>query len=96
VVGSRGLALFIDTAGSYSETLTMSATPHLTSGVPDGSEAISGLQSLSRDYLSAGGQDVRSDAYFNLSSCLEGFHAISRLYLNSAYSLDGFRRFNIR
>src|SRR5262245_61753179 len=45
----------------------MTATPHLTSGAPDGTEAISGLQSLSRDYYSSGGQVVRSDAYFNLS-----------------------------
>ena len=30
----------------YDETLTMTATPHLTNGVPDGTEAIGGLQTL--------------------------------------------------
>ncbi len=56
-----------DRPGSYTETFTMSAAPHLTSGVPDGTEAVSGLQSLSRSYTSAAGQLVESDDYFNLS-----------------------------
>src|SRR5579884_4311104 len=56
-----------DFAGSYTETLTMSATPHLTGGVPDGTEAISSLQTLSRVYTNMAGQNVRTDAYFNLS-----------------------------
>ena len=30
----------------YDETLTMTAAPHLTNGVPDGTEAIGGLQTL--------------------------------------------------
>jgi hypothetical protein len=33
-----------DLGRSYSETLTMSATPHLTGGVPDGTEAIGSIQ----------------------------------------------------
>ncbi|MFL5241992.1 MAG: RHS repeat domain-containing protein [Gemmataceae bacterium] len=56
-----------DRPGSYMESLTMSATPHLTGGVPDGTEAISGLQTLARAYTNAAGQVVRNDAYFNLT-----------------------------
>jgi RHS repeat-associated protein len=56
-----------DRADGYTETFTMSATPHLTNGAPDGTEAISGLQTLSRDYVNAAGQLVTSDSYFNLS-----------------------------
>jgi RHS repeat-associated protein len=56
-----------DRPGSYTETLTMSATPHLTNGVPDGTEAIADIQSLSRQYDNAAGQVVREDDYFNLS-----------------------------
>jgi RHS repeat-associated protein len=56
-----------DRPGSYTETLTMSAAPHLTNGVPDGTEPISNVQTLSRTCISAGGQvtDVRD--YFDLS-----------------------------
>jgi RHS repeat-associated protein len=56
-----------DRPGSYFETLTMTATPHLTGGVPDGSEAVANLQTLSRQYSNAAGQVVSADAYFNLS-----------------------------
>jgi len=56
-----------DMAGSYSEALTMSATPHLTSGVPDGTEAIGSVQTLSRSYSNSGGQVTEEDDYFNLS-----------------------------
>ena len=55
-----------DRPGSYIETLTMSATPHVTGGVPDGTEAVSGVQTLSRTYTNAAGQVVRTDDYFNL------------------------------
>jgi RHS repeat-associated protein len=56
-----------DMAGGYTETLTMSATPHLTGGVPDGTEAISGVQTLSRVLTNTGGQVTEEDDYFNLS-----------------------------
>jgi RHS repeat-associated protein len=56
-----------DRPGSYTETLTMSAAPHLTNGVPDGTEAVSNIQSLSRSYTNSAGQLVRRDDYFNLS-----------------------------
>jgi hypothetical protein len=45
----------------------MLATPHLTSGAPDGTETISGLQTLARGYVNADGQIVAEDDYFNLS-----------------------------
>lgn len=56
-----------DLPGSYTETLTMAAAPHLTNGVPDGTEPISDVQTLERDYTNAAGQDVRMDQYFNLN-----------------------------
>ncbi len=60
-----------DRAGSYTESLTMSATPARsgTSGsyVPTGTEAISNLESLSRTLTSTGGQVIESNQYFNLS-----------------------------
>jgi hypothetical protein len=56
-----------DRPGSYFETLTMSATPHVTSSRPDGTESIASIQTLSRSYTSNANQVVRTDAYFNLS-----------------------------
>jgi RHS repeat-associated protein len=56
-----------DMAGSYFETLNMTATPHLTGGVPDGTENVSNVQTLSRTYTNSDGQVTESDAYFNLS-----------------------------
>jgi RHS repeat-associated protein len=52
---------------SYTETLTMSATPHVTNGAPDGTEAISNIQTLSRRYIGATGEMTCADSYFNLS-----------------------------
>ena len=80
-----------DRPGSYMETLTMSATPHLTGGVPDGTEAIANLQTLSRAYENAAGQDVRMDDYFYLS----GVTYSTALYIgtdNENYytTLDGY------
>jgi RHS repeat-associated protein len=56
-----------DYANGYTEALTMSAAPHLTGGVPDGTEAISGVQTLSRSLTNTGGQVTEEDDYFNLS-----------------------------
>src|SRR5947207_1041926 len=57
-----------DRVNSYYETLTMSATPALDgNNHPTGGEAISNVQTLSRQYMSAGGQIVRKDDYFNLN-----------------------------
>jgi YD repeat-containing protein len=56
-----------DRGHGYVETFTMTATPHLTNGVPDGTEAVSNLQTLSRDYYTVGGQLYETDDYFNLT-----------------------------
>jgi RHS repeat-associated protein len=56
----RGNPLFV-------ETLTMTAPPNPPGGVPDGSEAIDSVQTLSRRYTNNAGQFVRSDAYYNLA-----------------------------
>ncbi len=57
-----------DLAGSYSETLTMTATPALNGDdLPTGTEAIADLQTLSRSFISAGGQVIATDDYFDLS-----------------------------
>ena len=50
----------------YTESLTYAA-PVLTSSIPDGSDAISGIQSLSRSLVNSAGQTVESDAYVSLS-----------------------------
>jgi RHS repeat-associated protein len=57
-----------DRARSYVETLTMSATPALTGGIPNGTEAVSGLQSLSRNYLDTGDRVTNTDSYFDFVS----------------------------
>jgi RHS repeat-associated protein len=59
-----------DRPGSYTETLTMSAVPHVTAGRPDGTEAITGLQTLERSYDSNGGQVVRTDAYYDFTGII--------------------------
>jgi RHS repeat-associated protein len=56
-----------DRAGSYVETLTMTAAPHLTNGRPDGAEAVGGVLTLSRQFISRGGQVAHQDDYFNLT-----------------------------
>jgi RHS repeat-associated protein len=56
-----------DRPGSYVEMLTMSATPHLTGGVPDGTEAIGNVQTLSRSLTNSAGQVTEVDQYFNLN-----------------------------
>jgi RHS repeat-associated protein len=56
-----------DRADGYTESFTMSATPHLTSGVPDGTEAVRGLQTLTRQYVDSAGPVTSVDVYFDLS-----------------------------
>ena len=53
----------------YTESLTSSATPHLTAGVPDGTETIdeTNIQSLTRNFTNAAGQVLWSDSYANMS-----------------------------
>jgi hypothetical protein len=56
-----------DRARNYVEILTMSATPATSGGKPTGTEAISGIQSLSRQVMNDAGQTVYSDQYFDLT-----------------------------
>src|SRR5262249_6432745 len=57
-----------DRPGSYSEALTMTATPTVDgSGRPTGQESIASLQTLSRRYTNSAGHVISDDAYFNLS-----------------------------
>jgi hypothetical protein len=44
-----------DRPGGYVEPVTMTATPHLTNGVPGGTEAVSGVETLSRSLSDAAG-----------------------------------------
>ena len=85
-------------AEGYTETLTMTATPHLTNGVPDGTEAISGLQSLSRSLINAAGQEVEEDDYFNLSgvtySTTPYLGTVNVNYYATLYGYDQFGRQN--
>jgi YD repeat-containing protein len=52
---------------SYTETLTMPYTVTPVPAMPDGTEAIANVQTLSRTFTSPGGQVVYTDAYFNLT-----------------------------
>jgi RHS repeat-associated protein len=80
-----------DMAGSYTETLTMSATPHLTDGVPDGTEPISNIQSLERQYTDAANQVVEVDQYFNLQGVTYSTAAhIGKLNTNYYATIYGF------
>ncbi|QJW98452.1 RHS repeat-associated core domain-containing protein [Frigoriglobus tundricola] len=56
-----------DMANGYTETLTMSAAPAVSGGVPTGTESIAKIQSLTRTYRNAAGQVTAVDTYYNLS-----------------------------
>lgn len=56
-----------DRANGYTEALTMSATPAVSSGRPTGGESIAQIQSLSRSYTNEAGQVTHTDAYFDLT-----------------------------
>ncbi|OWK35000.1 Alkaline phosphatase [Fimbriiglobus ruber] len=85
-----------DRANNYTETFTMSATPHTTGGVPDGTEAITGIQSLTRTYRNSGGQTVATDAYFNLggltySTGTMGTAGVNFYQTQYGYDADGWQ-----
>jgi hypothetical protein len=61
-----------DRPGSYYETFTMSATPTVSGGRPTAQEAVSSLQTLSRGYISAGGQLVENRNYFDFTGMTYG------------------------
>src|SRR6185369_790077 len=56
-----------DRPGSYTEALTMSATPAVSNGRPTGTESVSGLQSLTRSYSNLAGQEVAKDDFFSFT-----------------------------
>ncbi|MFL5330238.1 MAG: RHS repeat-associated core domain-containing protein [Gemmataceae bacterium] len=63
----------IDRAHQYSEVLTMSAEPDRDgSGHPKASEAITSMESLTRNHVNVAGQMVRTDAYFEVDDVTYG------------------------
>ena len=69
----------------------MSATPHVTDGAPDGSEAISDLQSLTAPTTNAAGQVIAEDDYFNLSGLTYSTGVIGTVgvnYYQTQYDYD--------
>ena len=73
------------------ETLTMSATPSVTDGVPNGSEAISDVQTLTVDVKNAAGQVTAEDDYFNLAGVTFAMGVIGTAgtnYYQTQYSYD--------
>lgn len=57
-----------DLANNYTETLTMTATPFVSSGVPTGGESIGNIQTLSRTLMDQSGRAAVVDRFFDLSS----------------------------
>jgi RHS repeat-associated protein len=68
-----------DRPGGYTEVLTMSAAPAVSGGRPTGTEAVSGLQSLTRVYANLADQAVRRDDYVNF----DGLTYSTGLYLGT-------------
>jgi RHS repeat-associated protein len=52
-----------DKISSYRESLTMFVTPHLTNGIPDGTEGIASVVNDTREYLDTGNRVVTRDSY---------------------------------
>jgi RHS repeat-associated protein len=81
-----------DRAGGYVETLSMSAPPHVTGGAPDGTEAVSGLQSLIRNYLDTGTRVTNTDSYFNFTgltySTAPNIGTLGTNYYRRSYNYD--------
>ena len=59
-----------DRAGSYTESLTFVTAPHLTAGVPDGTETVvsADIRTLARTHTTSGAQSDESDRYFTLGT----------------------------
>ena len=67
----------------YAQSATSSATPHLTGGLPDGSESLTGVVSLSRSLFNAAGQISEKDAYFSLAGSGVSYGATLTLALSA-------------
>jgi hypothetical protein len=67
--------------------------------VPDGAEAVSGLQTLARSYVTKGGQVTDSDAYFNLAgltySVNPSIGTLNTNYYSTGYGFDARGRQNM-
>jgi RHS repeat-associated protein len=84
-----------DATDGYDEVFTMTATPHLTNSAPDGTEAISGLQTLTRDYTNKAGQVTAEYAYFNLGSLTNSTSTMGTVntnYYQTNYGYDNWGR----
>jgi RHS repeat-associated protein len=83
-----------DLALGYTETLTMTATPAVSGGVPTGTESIADIQSMSRSYTNDAGQVIEEEDYFNLSGLTYSSGAMGTSGVNYyatlyAYDSDG-------
>jgi uncharacterized delta-60 repeat protein/RHS repeat-associated protein len=89
-----------DRTHSYTETLTMSATPNYDGGTnaPTGTESIGSLQSLARSYANDLTQVTREDDYFNLSgvsySTSNYLGTVNTNYYTTTYGYDSQGRKN--
>jgi RHS repeat-associated protein len=57
-----------DRSRNYRESLTMSASPSVSSAKPTGTESIASIQSLSRQVLDNSGRLIHVDRYFDLTA----------------------------
>ena len=78
----------------YTDTLTMTANPSVSGGVPTGTESIADVQSLSRSTMNDAGQVVEEDDYFNLggltyTSGSMGTSGVNYYATTYAYDADG-------
>jgi RHS repeat-associated protein len=86
-----------DLSGTYTETLTYSATPAVDAqGRPTGTEAITGLQSLSRSIVNAAGQVIAVDRYtdfsgltYSTTTATLGTEGVNYLRTRYAYNNQG-------
>jgi RHS repeat-associated protein len=87
-----------DRTGGYYEALTMSATPSVTGGRPDGTEAIGSLETDARSYTNLAWQVTNGDAYFNLAGLTyttsTTFGTLNTNFYRTSYAYDNRGRRN--
>ncbi|MCI0460726.1 MAG: SBBP repeat-containing protein, partial [Gemmataceae bacterium] len=85
-----------DKARGYYEALTMSAAPNVANGEPTGTEAISGVLTLSRSYVNKADQVTHEDNYFDLTgvtySTAANLGTENTNYYRTRYCYDGVGR----
>ena len=86
-----------DWSQGYTETLTYAA-PVLAEAVPTGTDPITGLQSLDRQYVDAAGQVVADRSYFDLTglaySTAPILGTVNVNYYQTTYGYDSYGRQN--